>query len=274
MNKVFLLGDVHGHFQPIRDFYTYMNTSFNKDEKLNDSDTLILLGDFGANFFFNNRDIEFKNKLGQYNLTYFVIRGNHEERPSICYMNNPDKWHLEEYFDGTVFVENDYPYIKYAADTPFSYNINGYSTLVIPGAYSVDKYYRLQNNRSWFSKEQLTEQEMEIGKMMIKACSQWDIVLSHTCPIIYEPTDLFLSSINQSTVDKTMERYLGEIENNINYKIWLWGHYHANRIYPKTNEKDKVMLFNTTAFDLNKYFEANNPYEALINFHKEEKLYD
>ena len=268
MNRVFILGDIHGQFQPIRNFQVYMNSTYDETKKLDKSDTLILLGEFGANFFFNHRDIEFKSKLGQYNLTYFVIRGNHEERPSNCYRKDPDKWRLEEYFGGSVYVEKNYPYIKYAADMPFQYNIHGHSVLTIPGAYSVDKYHRLQNNWSWFSEEQLSEQEMDIGRMMIKACPQWDIVLSHTCPVIYEPTDLFLGAVDQSMVDKTMERYLGEIENNIDYKVWLWGHYHSTRIYPTVDNRDKIMLFDNIVFDLDKYFETNNPYTALINFHR------
>lgn len=268
MNRIWLMGDIHGSFKPIRDFATYINSTYDQTKKLDPSDTIILLGDVGANFFFNYRDEDFKKKLGRYNVTYFVIRGNHEERPSNCYRQNPNKWHLEEYFLGSVYVENEYPYIKYAADMPFQYNIHGHSTLVLPGAYSVDKYKRLENGWSWFSEEQMSEQEMEIGRMMVKACPQWDLVLSHTCPIIYEPTDLFLSVVDQSMVDKTMERYLGEIERELDYKLWCWGHYHANRVYPKFNESDRVMLFNDNIFDLDKYFETNNPYEALIDFHK------
>lgn len=268
MNKVYILGDIHGNWKPIRDFYTYMNSTFNENKKLTKKDTLILLGDFGANFFFNYRDVKFKSKLGEYNLTYFVLRGNHEERPSNCYRKNLKEWHLEEYFGSSVYVENNYPYIKYAADMPFQYNINEHSVLTIPGAYSVDKYYRLKQGWSWFKDEQLTPEEMEIGRMITQAVPAWDIVLSHTCPIIYEPTDLFISSIDQFMVDKTMERYLGEIENNITYKLWCWGHYHATRIYPKINDMDKIMLFDNIALDLNKYFETKNPYDALINFHK------
>jgi 3-oxoacid CoA-transferase subunit A len=267
-NKIFLLGDIHGDFQPVRDFCAYMNSIPNVDKRIHEGDTLILLGDVGANFFFNYRDEKLKEKLGKYGLTYFIVRGNHEERPSICYRQNPDKWHMETYFMGSVYVENDYPYIKYAADIPFQYNINGYSCLVLPGAYSIDKYKRLKEGISWFENEQLTPEEMDIGRMIVKACPQWDIVLSHTCPVCYEPTDLFLSAIDQSMVDKSMERYLGEIERELDYKLWCWGHYHATRIYPRFNKSDRVMLFNDTVLDLNKYFETNNPYESLINFPK------
>lgn len=31
-----------------------------------------------------------------------------------------------------------------------------------------------------------------------------DVVLSHTCPLRYEPTEVFLSMIDQSSVDKSI----------------------------------------------------------------------
>mgnify|MGYP006935991031 CR=1 FL=1 len=77
----------------------------------------------------------------------------------------------------------------------------------------MDKYYRIQRNLGWFNNEQLSEKEMEIGKELIEGYdNEFDIVLSHTCPKIYQPTDLFMPIIDQSSVDDTMERYLGEIE--------------------------------------------------------------
>lgn len=237
--NIFVTGDIHGSFKPIREFYE------RQSELLKDKDNvLICLGDFGGNFFFDYRDEKFKAKLGKYPFTYFVIRGNHEERPSICTQKNPDKWHTEIYFDETVYVENDYPYIKYALDIPAIYTINQYKTLIIPGAYSVDKYYRLQNGWTWFKDEQLNEMEKEYGRQLIKNCKNFDLVLSHTCPIFLEPTDLFLPSIDQNTVDKSMERYLGEIEYNINYRAWLWGHFHSFRDYPRSDGRFRTMLYN------------------------------
>ncbi len=40
---------------------------------------------------------------------------------------------------------------------------------------------------------------------------------------------LFLDGLDQSTVDKTMEEWLSDVEKNLNYKHWLFGHFHANR---------------------------------------------
>ena len=260
MKNIYLIGDLHGSFKPVRDFCSRNPALYRQKDNV-----LICLGDFGANFFFNHRDEEFKTKLGKYPLTYFVIRGNHEERPSICAQKYPDEWTIEPYFGNYVYVEKKYPYIKYASDEIAIYKIpylanyyditkekdykddemsvwSQYRILVIPGAYSVDKYHRLQMGWSWFEQEQLSDAEMDFGKAMIYDNPKFDIVLSHTCPIIYEPTDLFLSFVDQSMVDKSMERFLGEIEYNIDYKLWCWGHYHAFRDYPRTDGRKRIML--------------------------------
>ena len=245
--SISVLGDIHGEFQPIRDLYQNNKEYFDSF----DENILILLGDVGFNYFFNHRDIKFKEKVGKYPFTYFCIRGNHEQRPSIIMEDNPADWEMQSRFGNEVYVEKEYPYILYALDTVAYYNIEGYNTLVIPGAYSVDKFFRLNSGRSWFEKEQLDEQEKEEGLKLIKEIgNKADLVLTHTCPAIYIPSDLFLPTVDQNTVDNGMERYLGEIEFNLKYKMWLFGHYHAFRCYPKYEGKRVIMLFNKSALNL------------------------
>ena len=240
MTHYYAIGDLHGNYKPVRDF-VQRNIQFHKDVANDEDNVLICLGDFGGNYFMNYRDNNFKEKLGKYPFTYFVIRGNHEQRPSIVANDNPEAWHYEYYFENKVLVEDAYPYIKYTLDIPVVYKIAGASTLVLPGAYSIDKIYRLQNGWSWFEHEQMTEDEMQIARDLCEEYGKrFDLILSHTCPIIFEPTDLFLSFVNQSTVDKTTERFLGEIEYNVMYDLWLWGHYHDDRMYP---EGKQIMLF-------------------------------
>lgn len=237
--RIWAMGDLHGNYTPIENFWRRNKDNINFSPE---TDCIILLGDVGANYFLNYRDRNFKKKLGKYPFTYFCIRGNHESRVITIANHNLD-WDSESFFGNLIRVEKKYPYIKYAWDTPATYNINGYKTLIIPGAYSVDKYHRLANGWSWFSDEQLTKDEMDYGHRLVFSNNyQFDLVLSHTCPIIYEPTDMFLSIVDQSTVDKTMERYLGEIEYTLNYKLWLWGHYHGFRVYPYNEGKQCIML--------------------------------
>ena len=239
---IYVIGDIHGSWQPVRDFVQRAPYLF-RQKDAGDENVLICLGDFGGNYFCNHRDEKFKKKLCNCPITYFVIRGNHEERASNCATKHPKDWTEEEFFGGKVLVEKAFPQIKYAMDYPSFYNIEGHKTLVIPGAYSVDKIYRLMNGYGWFPQEQLSEEEKNEGLSLLDTCN-WniDIVLSHTCPICFEPTDLFLSFIDQNSVDKSMERYLGQIEFTLNYKLWMWGHYHAFRDYPRTDGKKRIML--------------------------------
>ena len=253
-NNVYILGDIHGSFKPVRSFFQKVQPK--------EDDVLILLGDAGLNFWFDYRDKNLKEKLGKYKIKFFVIRGNHEQRPSVIYNTG---WHIEPFFGGSVMVEDEYPYIKYAADGPFAYEIYGKSVLSLPVAYSVDKYYRLENNHPWFPQEQMNYEERFMARMMTEAKKDWSIVLSHICPMCYQPTDLFLSTVNQSMVDNSMERFLGEIERNIHYDLWVFAHFHSFRVYPKVDESERIMLFNDKVLDLKKFLEYSNPYDAVID---------
>lgn len=238
--NIYICGDIHGSKLPIESFL-----SRNKEASFSQTSTvIILLGDAGANFYLNKTDKKFKKFLNTTPFTYFLIRGNHEERSSNLASANPDKWHEEIFFKNTVLVEDEYSNIKYALDMPAIYEIDGYKTLTIPGAYSVDKYFRLKSKWPWFKDEQLTIEEMNLGRKLLEENNyNVDLVLSHTCPSIYEPTDLFLKNIDQSLVDNTMERYLGEIEFKLNYQVWLWGHFHNFRRYPIDKEgRQRIML--------------------------------
>lgn len=259
MDKIFLTSDIHGSFKPIRELHKRL-----KDNNIIKSDSpkdniMILLGDTGVNYYLNKRDDELKEKLSIYPFTYFLIRGNHEQRPSICARENSKEWHLEQFWDSLVWVENKYPNIKYAQDCVSCYNIpykdKIYKTVVIPGAFSVDKEYRLLLNHSWFPDEQLSKSEKISGLRLLEN-NECDLILSHTCPCNNEPTDLYLPNIDQSKVDKGMESYLEIVKEILEYKVWCFGHFHANREYdrnaviPSLKDPRMLMLFNDCAVEL------------------------
>ena len=62
------------------------------------------------------------------------------------------------------------------------------------------------------------------------AGKHFDLVLTHTAPIDWEPSDLFIGGIDQSKVDKTMEIWLGRLKDKFTWGIWLFGHFHADRV--------------------------------------------
>jgi 3-oxoacid CoA-transferase subunit A len=107
----------------------------------------------------------------------------------------------------------------------------------------VDKWYRLHRaevcggSPYWFAQEQLTQEEMSSIAAKINNQSV-DFVLTHTCPIAWEPQDLFLNTIDQGSVDKTMEIWLNDIKNTFDWKVWCFGHYHDSRL-----ERPRVQQF-------------------------------
>lgn len=133
------------------------------------------------------------------------------------------------YHGGKVWVEPKYPNIVFAIDGEV-YDFCGHSCLVIGGAYSVDKWYRLAVGANWWPDEQPSaEIKRKVEAVLEQRGWQVDIVLSHTCPLKYEPREVFLAGINQSTADKSTEKWLGRLEAKLQYEHWYCGHYHTDK---------------------------------------------
>lgn len=99
---------------------------------------------------------------------------------------------------------------------------------MIGGAFSVDKFFRLEHGVNWFEDEEPTEEiKCYVEKQLDKCGWTVDVVLSHTAPIKYEPKERFIPEIDQNLIDKKTEKWLGEIEEKLTYKDWYCGHYHT-----------------------------------------------
>lgn len=216
----YITGDCHGDFLRIEFFCRHHKTT--------KEDVMIVLGDFGVNYSLGKMDIKKKEILSQLPLTFFAIHGNHEARPFEVEGYEEKLWN-----DGIVYVEPKYPNILFAKDGEV-YTLGDKKCMVIGGAYSVDKFYRLQVRLPWFESEQPTEEIKDYVEAQLKKIDyKIDYVFSHTCPMMYEPSDLFLNFIDQSKVDKSTEEWLTRIENKLDYKRWYFGHFHGNRMFPK-----------------------------------------
>lgn len=211
---VFYTGDPHGDVAEIVEFCRRM--------QLQPSDTLVILGDVGANYYLNKQDMYVKEQLNTCGPTVLCIHGNHECRPS-----HVPGYVLQDWNGGQVYVQPEYPHVLFAVDGEV-YTLEGRDHLVIGGAYSVDKYYRLSRGWGWWPDEQPSPEIKTFVEQQIKS-KPFDIVLSHTCPFKYEPTEMFLGWIDQSTVDDSTERWLDTIEEAIEYKAWFCGHWHTDK---------------------------------------------
>ena len=235
MNKIktFLVrGDTHGVF-------TWMDNGC-LDGYIPEETAIIILGDAGFNFWLNKKDERLKREVSAKGFTFYCVRGNHEARPQdVEGMDNI----YDENVQGVVYLEEEFPLIRYFLDYG-EYTIGGHKCAVIGGAYSVDKYYRLARAgiidkkdpryfnpkiTHWFYNELLSEKEMN-DAMGILGNKHYDFIFTHTCPISWEPTDLFLSMVDQSSVDKSMELWLEEFKESITFNVYCFGHFHADRL--------------------------------------------
>ena len=210
----YITGDTHGEFYRIEQFCEEYET--------NTDDVMIILGDAGINFSLNDRDTRLQRELAELPITLFCIHGNHEERPYMI-----DSYEEKEWNGGIVYWEEDYPNILFAKDGEI-YDFDGKKCIVIGGAYSIDKYYRLRVGAPWFDTEQPSEEIKDYVEAQLEKVNwQVDCVFTHTVPLPYEPVWAFIPGINQDAVDKSTENWLAWIEENLNYDSWYAGHYHV-----------------------------------------------
>lgn len=220
-----ITGDTHGQV-----FQRMDKISRNIDNLVAEETAVIILGDAGLNYYLNKTDLKEKKLSSNFGIRIYCVRGNHEQRPQNV---QGMKLVYDEDVDGEVYIEDELPLIRYFVDGG-EYTIAGKSVLVIGGAYSVDKYYRLaraagRSFSGWFEDEQLNEAERAEILQKVNG-KRYDFVLTHTAPITWEPTDLFLRGVDQSTVEKDMEYWLKEVALSVCWGYWLFGHYHADRI--------------------------------------------
>lgn len=215
---ILVTGDTHGVFDRIYNLCDRVN--------LTNNDTLIVVGDFCINYYLNKKERLEKQKLNDLPVNLLIVRGNHECRPERIATYKQKEWN-----GGVVYYEENYPTLLFAKDGE-TFNLEGKKLFCCGGAYSVDKFYRLKNHFNWFEDEQLTKEEMDTIFNNVKGKS-FDYVFTHTCPLRYIPTEVFLPMIDQSKVDNTMEKWFDLIFDNISFKTWFCGHYHTDKVIDK-----------------------------------------
>lgn len=221
--RVFIRGDTHGD-------YTWLSEWCAENETTTE-DILIILGDNTLRFEGANKPREQMRKelVSKQPITILAVRGNHD-RP----FRNGLEWDVEltkcpfvADSDPLMWYDNTYPNIWYFQDWG-EYHICGRSFLIAGGAFSVDKEWRLLMHWTWYPEEQMTHEDW-LNLFDWAHDRGFDFVLSHTCPFEWQPTDLFLKSIDQSKVDNTTERQLSYLASIISWHHWYFGHFHDNR---------------------------------------------
>lgn len=218
---VLYTGDTHGRFERIIGLVQRLH--------LTADDVIVILGDAGFNFYGNEHgDAKRKKQVDRLGVPIFCIHGNHEMRPATISSYSVQTWH-----GGQVWVEPEYPNLLFARDGEI-YDLDGKQAIVLGGAYSVDKFYRLMQNPldpKWWPDEQPDDAIKQRAERVLEK-NHWkvDLVLSHTCPAKYIPTEAFLPGLDQQGVDQSTEQWLDKIEDRLEYEAWLCGHWHIEKI--------------------------------------------
>lgn len=221
--RIFIMGDTHGNFS----FLPF----FCQAEETTVDDYLIILGDAGINYYKGKKDKKVKDFISKCPVTLICIHGNHEIRPKN--ISTYKKIMVNE-MNCYCWVEDEYPNIIFPEDGVVY--LKGLRCLVCGGAYSVDKYYRLEMGYNWFSDEQMSsEDQKRIIQGLTEGDCRFDYIFSHACPLKYEPTFLFMKDFDQSTVDISTPTFLQEVYDIIAHrcppKAWYYGHYHGDYKY-------------------------------------------
>ena len=231
--KFFITGDKHRRFEKVKEFCREMNTRR--------KDVLIILGDPGFNYYDDKRDDELKKEISKLNITLFCLHGNKENRPQ-----NVGTYGVRSFCGGKVYYEPKYPNIYFAIDGEI-YTFEGKKYMVVGGAHSVDKLRCLDEGTPfWYDEmpDDATKETVELN--LQKEGNKIYGMMTHTCPIDYLPTEMFMSTRQNASIkrkprkakskklfkpdiDRSTEIWLGELEKKLDYEVWFCGHYHVDK---------------------------------------------
>lgn len=229
----YITGDKHRNFKAVKRFCRDMNTRR--------KDVLIILGDAGFNYYEDARDDSLKKEVSQLEIILFCLHGNKENRPE-----NIGTYGIRSFCGGKVYYEPKYPNIFFAIDGEI-YNFEGKRYLVVGGAHSVDKMRCLEENRPFWEDEMPNEMtKAKVEATLERESNRIYGMMTHTCPIDYLPTEMFVSTRQNAAlkknprkkkskklfkpdIDRSTEEWLGTIERNLVYNVWFCGHYHVDK---------------------------------------------
>ena len=122
-----------------------------------------------------------------------------------------------------------YPNILFCKDGE-NYQIGNRHLFVLGGAYSTDKYLRLREGWKLFESEQPSPDDRINARNSISRFGhKFDLVLSHTCPRKYLGEKLRHAYTDNHEIDYSVEDWLDQIEDSIDYNHWYFGHFHKDK---------------------------------------------
>jgi len=221
--SILLSGDFHDDARGELAFLTreYLLERYN-DELFREINYHIILGDSG--FLWpgqDQREALILEKLSKRPFPVLCVIGNHEP-----VLGRPDLPEIDIGIGEKVILANEKNPLLVFLKRGKVYNIENLKFLVLGGALSIDKMFRIPN-LSWWEKEYWTEEEKAELFALLEKDNSFDFVLSHTGPNKINKK-VFAhngAAYHMKYHDKVAE--LNEkIDSRISCRQWFCGHWH------------------------------------------------
>lgn len=251
---IYITGDTHS------DFSRFTEENFPIQSEMTKDDYIIICGDFGGVWTFEEESIrekELLDWLDNKNFTTLFVDGNHENYTRLY--NYP----IEEWKGGKVHKIRDSVLHLMRGEI---FDIDNKKIFAFGGAKSHDiqdgilnldeeekiyeyrkrgAYFRIRDF-SWWDLELPTNQEMENGiENLEKINYKVDYIISHCCPTSIQ------ALINPIYKRDILTDYLQQISEKCTFKKWYFGHYHD---YRQVNSQFTLLYENIVPLEFNSIF--------------------
>ena len=252
---IYITGDTHS------DFSRFTEENFPIQSEMTKDDYIIICGDFGGVWTFEEESIrekELLDWLDNKNFTTLFVDGNHENYTRLY--NYP----IEEWKGGKVHKIRDSVLHLMRGEI---FDIDNKKIFAFGGAKSHDiqdgilnldeeekiyeyrkrgAYFRIRDF-SWWDLELPTNQEMENGiENLEKINYKVDYIISHCCPTSIQ------TLINSTYKRDVLTDYLQQISEKCTFKRWYFGHYHD---YKQVNSQFTLLYENIVPLEYESIFE-------------------
>lgn len=252
---IYITGDTHS------DFSRFTEENFPIQSEMTKDDYIIICGDFGGVWTFeeeSKREKEALDWLNNKNFTTLFVDGNHENYTRLY--NYP----IEEWKGGKVHKIRDSVLHLMRGEI---FDIDNKKIFAFGGAKSHDiqdgilnldeeekiyeyrkrgAYFRIRDF-SWWDLELPTNQEMENGiENLEKINYKVDYIISHCCPTSIQ------ALINPIYKRDILTDYLQQISEKCTFKRWYFGHYHD---YKQVNSQFTLLYENIVPLEYESIFE-------------------
>ena len=252
---IYITGDTHS------DFSRFTEENFPIQSEMTKDDYIIICGDFGGVWTFeeeSRREKEALDWLNNKNFTTLFVDGNHENYTRLY--NYP----IEEWKGGKVHKIRDSVLHLMRGEI---FDVDNKKIFAFGGAKSHDiqdgilnldeeekiyeyrkrgAYFRIRDF-SWWDLELPTNQEMENGiENLEKINYKVDYIISHCCPTSIQ------ALINSTYKRDILTDYLQQISEKCTFKRWYFGHYHD---YKQVNSQFTLLYENIVPLEYESIFE-------------------